>query len=49
LEEEKRDGVYVYRVNMISNESGTEFNQEIEVVAFGNALHIYYASEFMGF
>jgi hypothetical protein len=48
-EEEKRDGAYVYRVNMISNEAGMTFNQEIEIVAFGNALHIYYASEFMGF
>jgi hypothetical protein len=48
LWEEKRDGAYVYRVNMIRNESGMTFNQEIEAVASGNALQIYYASEFMG-
>jgi anti-sigma factor RsiW len=49
LWEEKRESAYIYRVNMIHNEAGAEFNQEIEVIASGNALHIYYATEFMGF
>jgi hypothetical protein len=48
LREEKRDDAYVYRVNVIRNESGMEFNQEIEIVASGDGLRIYYASEFMG-
>jgi hypothetical protein len=48
LWEEKRDGDYVYRVNMISNDDGATFNQEIEVVISGNVLRILYATEFMG-
>jgi hypothetical protein len=48
LSEEKRDDAYIYRINMISNSYGMEFNQEIEVVASGNALRILYATEFMG-
>jgi hypothetical protein len=48
LHEEKRDGAFVYRVKMISNETGTEFNQEIEVVVMGKDVRIYYATEFMG-
>jgi hypothetical protein len=48
LSEEKRDDAYIYRINMISNSDGMEFNQEIEVVASGNALRILYATEFMG-
>jgi anti-sigma factor RsiW len=49
LWEEQRDGVFVYRVNLISNEAGTSFNQEIEVRVSGRAVQILYATEFMGF
>jgi anti-sigma factor RsiW len=48
LWEEKRGDDYVYRVNMISNGEGAEFNQEIEAVASENTLQILYATEFMG-
>jgi hypothetical protein len=49
ISEEKRDGAYVYRVKLISNNDGAIFDQEIEVVASGNVLQILYATEFMGF
>jgi anti-sigma factor RsiW len=50
LWEEKRDGAWVYRVNLISNETGTRFDQEIEVAVSGNReVRVYYATEFMGF
>jgi hypothetical protein len=48
LWEDRRDGAYVYRINLISNDEGAIFNQEIEVVASGNVLQILYATEFMG-
>jgi hypothetical protein len=48
LWEDRRDGAYIYRVNLISDEYGGIFNQEIEVVASGNVLQILYATEFMG-
>jgi hypothetical protein len=46
--EEKRDGALVYRVMLFSNSAGMVFDQEIEIVASGNALEIHYATEFMG-
>jgi hypothetical protein len=45
--DEKRDSAFVYRVYLISNSTGTVFDQEIEIVAAGNALEIHYATEFM--
>ncbi|MDR2132244.1 MAG: zf-HC2 domain-containing protein [Clostridiales Family XIII bacterium] len=50
LSEEKRDGAFVYRVNLIANEAGMEFNHEIEVVVTGanKKVRVYYATEFMG-
>jgi hypothetical protein len=50
LNEEKRGGDFVYRVNLVANEAGTEFNQEIEVVVTGanKKVRVYYATEFMG-
>ncbi|MDR2771777.1 MAG: zf-HC2 domain-containing protein [Clostridiales Family XIII bacterium] len=50
LWEEKRDGAWIYRVKLNSNEAGTDFNQEVEiVVSAGKAPQVYYATEFMGF
>jgi hypothetical protein len=48
LWEKKRDSAFVYRVNLISNEAGMVFNQEIELVISGKVVEVYYATEFMG-